>query len=367
MVRKDGFMRVAQDFRQAGFLAFPEGYLDTPDGASDYSDYVTTETKDWYDANYTYTGGANLGLNNGNLQDRINAPTAGEFPGDSDVNATTLPFLGLNSQQMRSRGIYIDHLTQPALEMLDCVNAALLGDGDTADCGAPGVTNLLQIMPFYELQTTWLSFWDTDPPGDPVSVTNEAVADDNNHSRGYAVLENELAASSTPHVISDMYRGNIGLSVTDPITEYEHLETNFSNSKGSDMVYVAVNGGGVAPEPTGYIWEADFGSAVNRVEAADTIVTPQGNEYCTRTSTMLRCMTPNDSAGSIVLTGYTKLNGQTFVPLYICATEPDGQDLFTISNSAGGAVNTATLSWPALNGYGEVGLVLSIEDQDCGT
>ena len=57
-------------------------------------------------------------------------------------------------------------------------------------CGAPGYTDVLQVLPFYEIQTTWLSKWISDPQGTPVSVTSESVNDNNSHSRGLAVLEN---------------------------------------------------------------------------------------------------------------------------------------------------------------------------------
>jgi hypothetical protein len=365
MVRKDGFMRVAQDVRQAGFLGFPEGFLDTPDGAGDYASYVTAESAGWYTANYGVNG-RNPAMANNNLQDRLDAPLAARFPGDSSANATTLPFLGLNSQQMRSRGVYLDHLTQPTLELIGCINRALEDGGDVAeDCNAPGVTNVLQVMPFFELQTTWLSFWDA--MGDPVSVTNEAVADDNGHSRGYALLTNE-SATATSLVNSRMFRGNIGLSVTDPITVDEEDAGNSDVNEDSHSLYVAVNGGGdgTIPAPMGYIWEADFGSAVNRVEVSDTIVTPLGNEYCTRTSTMLRCITPVSSPGNITISGLTKLQGQTYIPLYVCVAEPDGQSLFDISTVFDGVTNTATLSWSAPAGNVDVTLSLSIEDENCG-
>ncbi len=40
LVRKDGFFRVAQDFRQEGLFAFPEDYLDSDSDISEYSAYV---------------------------------------------------------------------------------------------------------------------------------------------------------------------------------------------------------------------------------------------------------------------------------------------------------------------------------------
>ena len=47
MVRKDGFMRTAQDLRQEGLNSFPGDYLDNSTEVAEYSAYVTDAVTDF--------------------------------------------------------------------------------------------------------------------------------------------------------------------------------------------------------------------------------------------------------------------------------------------------------------------------------
>ena len=86
---------------------------------------------------------------------------------------------------------------------------------NNATCIPPGVSTELEILPFYEMQTTWLSFWRDNVSGRPVEVSNDTIADDNSHSRGMA----ELTDTDVQTVSADTYihPGNNGLTSTDPI------------------------------------------------------------------------------------------------------------------------------------------------------
>ncbi len=65
-----------------------------------------------------------------------------------------------------------------------------LDDGGTgADCDVPDVSSALEIIPFYDVQLTWLARWNETPNNYPIDVTNEAIADNNSHDRGRATLE----------------------------------------------------------------------------------------------------------------------------------------------------------------------------------
>jgi len=356
MVRKDGFMRVAQDFRQEGFHSFPEGFMDTLAGVESYSNYVTESVTDFYD----------------NSRDELQPPgnLGYDFPGDRLISTagaeveeltdtTQLPLLGLDSQQMRSRGIYIDYQSAELVTLLACLGPAIIADKDTAGdvCGAPGVDNILQVLPFYDVQTTWLAWWNS-ARGDMVSVTSENVSDNNSHSRGLAVQE-DYTIETVIEIDNNMHRGNIGLTVTDPITPSDIPEVH-----AVSMLYVDINGGGDGVPPGQYVWEGTFGSSVNQVEAADVTITEGDNTFCTRSGTALACATADGQPGSITITGYIKKQGQTYLDLWICADGfPDGVGV--PANLPDGINNSATISWPPMGNL--TGVVLSIEGSDCAS
>jgi len=359
MVRKDGFMRVAQDFRQEALISFPEGYLDTLGGVEEYSEYVTSSVTDFYVEGrdvLTPPSGDFVGPPAGT----VGTPFPFDFPGDATDDATWLPLMGLNSQQMRSRGIYIDNLGSELTLFLNCLAGTV-----TTNCPVipPGVNDPLQVLPFYDIQTTWLAWWISDPAGDPVSVTSESVSDNNSHSRGLAVLENPAATGQQIDIDTTMHRGNIGLTVTDPITRSE--DKNDSNYvpevEAMHMLYLDVNGGvdGEPPTPTGYTWSGTFSSSVNQVDASSATIQPGGNAFCSRSGTAISCVTPNGEGGSLTITGYVRKVGQDYLDYWICSSDPALQ----VANLPAGINNSATVTWNAGTVVNDV--VLSIEASIC--
>ncbi len=356
MVRKDGFMRVAQDFRQEGLLSFPEGYLDVLSSVNEYSSYVTNSVYDFYNRNRN------------TLTPPSGDPASGpapspawsyDFPADkltaggldNEADTTSLPLLGLDSQQMRSRGIYIDHLTPEVQTIFNCVTSG------GSDCLPDGVDNVLQVLPFYEIQTTWLASWESDPAGDPVSVTSETVSN-GTYSRGLAVLE-DADASDQIKVMTGMFRGNIGLTVTDPITE---AEKTVGSAQSVHDLYIDIGlGDDGSDDDSRYIWSGTLESSVNQIDAADAIVTPGGNAFCSRSGIDINCSTPNDEPGSITITGYTRKQGQTWIPYWICLTNPGG--LSVTAQVADGVNNSTTISWSA--GTAPDDVIISIEQDSC--
>lgn len=352
LVRKDGFMRVAQDFRMEGLNSFPAGYLDTLDGVEEYSDYVTAAMTDFY-ANGPDVLAPPSDFSIDFPADRISS-MGGEDSAPTDT--TLLPLLGLESQQMRSRGIYLDQLGPEAQAIVDCI----AGNGP-AGCYVPeGINDVREVLPFYDVQTTWLAWWVSEPAGTPVSVTNEEVKDNNVHSKGLAVLENPSAPPETIDITTSIKRGNTGLTVTDPITVLE--ETN-DDATAEHLLFLDVSGGddGTEPPVTGYTWSGIFVSGVNKVDASSATVTPGGSTFCSRSGTALSCATTLGLPGSLTISGYTKKQGQTNIPLYVCATGAAGFGRETLS--ADGINNSAKITW----GPGNVTttLNLSIEDNDC--
>lgn len=351
MVRKDGFMRVAQDFRQEGFNAFPEGYLETTAGADAYAGYVIKAVDDFYNSGRD----ALIGPDG---DDGTGQPlwTSYLFPG-TETNPTSLPFPaigGVDSQQMRSRGLYVDHLGTQAKAVVDCL---IENEGDTnisEICETPGIDNYLQAFPFFEVQTTFLSWWyDKKRMGRPVFVTSEAAETGNAHSRGYATLLEE--APDKVVVQTDMHRGNIGLSITDPISPLDEMV----NARDDYEVFVNVSGGGEeASNPTAYVWTGTFESAVNGINASDAEITPiNDNTYCARSGTTISCMTVVGVPGGVTVSGYYKNAGTS---LWVCS---DNAAVNVISNDEASASKSAGISW---NLAGNVANVkLSIESSAC--
>ena len=345
MVRKDGFMRVAQDFRQEGFIAFPAGYLDTQAGAEEYAEYVVDAVQDFHENSRT------------ELTPPDGTPTQGNdnvawsylFPG-TDTGPTTLPTAqGLDSQQLLSRGIYIDHLSTEAATIVACLAAG----GTGADCEAPGVDNYLEVFPFFEVQTTWLSWWVENSAGNPVAVANEAVEDNNAHDRGIA----ELTGTGTQQVMvtTDMHRGNRGLAVVDSI---DSRDATVTTERSSYDLYVDANGGGTTPPPPdGYTWSGTFLSGVGGVNAADAALTPGMGTVCQRSGSSISCTTLNGQGGSVDISGYYK-NAAT--SLWICAS---GIGITVVNPNPAAAVKSATVSWP--DGTTTTNVVLTIENRAC--
>jgi hypothetical protein len=143
---------------------------------------------------------------------------------------------------MRSRGIYIDRVqggSELAL-ILDCmINDYPDGTENLGDlCGAPGAKDWLEVLPFFEVQTTLLSWWIENSSGDPMEITNDAVADNNQHSRGVAQRTNTASDPTLVTVTTDMHRGNVGLAVIDAISPLDNSLT----AKAQYSLFVDVNG-----------------------------------------------------------------------------------------------------------------------------
>ena len=211
MVRVDGFMRVGQDFRQEGRNVFPENYLDETSEVEDYSNWITTSTdllENALSGNYEFSP--------------LTLPAAPRIP---EVNGlpttTTLPTAtGADTQQLRSRGVYIDYMRDDLRDAIDCLRG-LPEDSSATDCDSDTIqfdkndsTNHLEVIPFFDVQLTWLNRWSENPANRPVDTTNEPVLTDNAHSRGIA---SNTFGSGSSNISATGHRGNLGLTDTDPI------------------------------------------------------------------------------------------------------------------------------------------------------
>jgi prepilin-type N-terminal cleavage/methylation domain-containing protein len=272
MVRKDGFFRIAQDLRQEGMNAFPGDYLDDDEEVGEYSDYVTEAVSDFeFDM-----GAADLYESS---PPSLTAPRDMSpeviFPATSWDNPTQMMVGGVTQQQLRSRGIYVDYMSDVLRAKINCLD--LGGEGEA--CETPEVTTALEIIPFYDVQLTWLARWNESPTGYPIEVSNEAIEDDNAHSRGVAVLAGGEGPST---VDTAVHRGNLGLTGTDPIDPW------FSFQAGRGTLYALAGEDDPGPPVSGIIISGEIISTVSGVKAADVEIEPTG-AVCDRTLTGFEC------------------------------------------------------------------------------
>jgi hypothetical protein len=269
MVRVDGFMRVGQDFRQEGRNAFPENYLDEESEVTEYSNWVTTSTNLLEDALSGDYESSPL-----TLPAPPQAPAIGGFP-----TSTTLPTsIGTETQQLRSRGVYIDYMRDDLRVAIDCLRL-LDADGIASDCDSETIQfdknmskNVLEVIPFFDVQLTWLNRWAESPANRPIDTTNEPVLTDNAHSRGIA---SKTFGSGTSTVLATGHRGNLGLTDTDPI------EPGFSNWLGTAQLRVSALTSDPPPSPGNAIIRGLITSGVAGLRATD-IEVESSQAYCNR-------------------------------------------------------------------------------------
>ena len=275
LVRVDGFMRVAQDMRQEGRNAFPENYLDESSEIGDYSSWATTAVNSFENALTDGYETAPVALASPPL-----APADGGFP-----TGTTLPTAAsAETQQLRSRGVYVDYMSDDLRTAIDCLRT--LPDGGVAtDCDTgdvifdrTGSANVLEVIPFYDVQLTSLNRWTESPANTPVDTTNETVATNNAHSRGLA----SYSTTGTSVVSATGHRGNLGLTDTDPI------DPNFSGWLSSASLNVEATGGTPPPAPGSIVISGTIVSGVNGLKASDISV-EGSNANCNRTPNGYAC------------------------------------------------------------------------------
>ncbi|MBT8047299.1 MAG: prepilin-type N-terminal cleavage/methylation domain-containing protein [Xanthomonadales bacterium] len=273
MVRKDGFWRIAQDLRQEGLNSFPGDHLDSPEEVGEYSDYVTAAVSAYEAA----VGATDLyELNPPSLTRPADMATPVIFPASTLANPTNFASSGTIEQQLRARGIYLDYLSDTLRTRINCLDAGGTGD----DCEVPDVNSALEIIPFYDVQLTWLSRWNETPNNNPIDVTNEAIADDNSHDRGIATLQLGFGFST---ISSAVHTGNLGLTGTDPIDPW------YTSEEESYNLYALAQDFSTPPPLSGIIVSGSITSAIPGVKAADVEIEASG-AACDRTNTGYECV-----------------------------------------------------------------------------
>lgn len=273
MVRKDGFWRIAQDLRQEGLNAFPANFLDQESEVDIYSDYVT-DAVELYETAMGRT--AQYEIEPPSLTRPANMVPSLVFPASTPATATQMSYTGVSSQQLRSRGIYIDYMSDELRQRINCLQDGYSG----SSCGVPGVTTALEVIPFYDVQLTWLSRWTETPTNFPIDVTNEAIADDNLHSRGIATLEGGIAYTV---INSAVHNSNLGLTGTDPIDPSYNYDVEAYN------LHARAVDPNAPPGMTTVTISGTITSSVGGVKAADVEISFD-EAQCDRTNTGYKCV-----------------------------------------------------------------------------
>jgi prepilin-type N-terminal cleavage/methylation domain-containing protein len=330
LVRKDGFFRVAQDMRREGMNIFPMDFLDQDSEVSTYSDYVI-------DAVQAFEQSLSDGYQQASSVPQLAEPGDNTFPDE-----TTLPINPygsvLTEQQLRSRGIYVDFMSKDLRQVVDCLQAGLAAEscsgleGNTVDLDVVGSGNVLELLPFYDVQLTWLTRWTETPANYPVDVTNEALRTDNAHSRGIAA---RTGGTGMSRVYASAHRGNIGLTDTDPI---DGRFTSLVTSASIDVEATSSDPAGPAPEElvSGRILSGVAGVQASKVEilASDAI--------CNRTADGYSCWIAGSSP-RLTVSNYRKQNSN----MVACS-----DTLYTTNQSI--TANNPTTPFSLFGGWGLV-------------
>ena len=167
-------------------------------------------------------------------------------------------------------------MTDALREKINCLED---NNGDGVFCQVPNVTTAMEIIPFYDVQLTWLARWNETPNNLPVDVTNEAIADNNAHDRGVASMQAPVGTST---VTSSVHTGNLGLTGTDPTDPW------YTADEESYYLYVDVDVDNPPPALSGVIISGNITSVVPGLKASDVEIEATGAQ-CDRTNTGYEC------------------------------------------------------------------------------
>ena len=273
LIRKDGFFRVAQDLRQEGLNNFPADYLDVADEVLEYSTYITEavtqyETDVWGVSDYE--------LSPPILTAAANMDPAVVFPASTFLKASVMEPGGVTEQQLRTRGIYIDYMGEVLQKKIGCLLGRILVGCDDID--VPNVSTVLEIIPFYDVQLTWLARWNESPNNIPVDVTNDPIQNDNSHNRGIASLYGKGYST----VSASAHKGNLGLTGTDPI------DPGYETNEASKFMYILSRDAESSVTLSNIIISGNITTAIPGQKAADVVISSDDAE-CDRTNTGYEC------------------------------------------------------------------------------
>lgn len=301
LIRIDGFFRVGQDFRMEGLNVFQEDFLITAGEVTDYSDYVTGEVGTFAEAAITAGSGYQTSPPTITPPGRTALGTTPIPDTDLTLGYTYLPTpVGATNQQLRSRSIYLDYLSDDLRAVINCINTESTPEAKLAckqgdvKLDRTGSTNILELLPFFEVQTTFLNEWDENPIDTYVTVTNEPVKTDNTHSRGRGT---KVSTTGNAMAEATAHRGVLGLTATDPIDNI--FETQ------SAEIQVVIDAG-TTPPVAGRVISGVIYSYVPGVQASDIVMTAT-DASCNFTDPTFTCFIPDGASNpKMKIEGYSK-------------------------------------------------------------
>jgi Tfp pilus assembly protein PilV len=203
LIRKDGFFRVTHDLNRQALFGFPQDYLDNDSEVTAYSGYVIEAATDYVASDLAeFKQPGDEGLFSSFL-----VPASSPNRDPVATAPTTLPTpLGNESQQLRSRGVYVDYVTNSLRsEMRNCPGES---------CIVPEYASPQEMLPFFELQLTELSTWTEAPIAAPVDVGSKGERSD--YAPGEAALQSEGIGGQSEIEIS-LHVGNPAFLGGDPV------------------------------------------------------------------------------------------------------------------------------------------------------
>ena len=214
MKRIDGVWRVMQDWRVANIKIMPETTLTSPTNLADYQNYVKSYIQDYLTAISTGS-------------DNSSAIT----PSTVWTNEPNTYDLGLDATlQLVARAIYVDFMDSEMVNTLKSLHTTT-GSGFNGD-------EILQLIPFYEINVTKLANWSSTAPTVAGRNTdpdfNEPLQTNNAHGRG-RVTGNTAGTASISAFIE---MSNTGLTDTQPI---DPQDITIANGR-TDSLDITVSG-----------------------------------------------------------------------------------------------------------------------------
>ena len=335
LVRKDGFFRVAQDFSIQDLNVFPYDYLVGTTDVTAYSSWLTGEVS-------TFTNTLVASPDGYGVSVPFIAPIfarATRTPhastvvasGDLTLDWTELPTaLNADFQQLRSRGVYIDYMIKDLRYAIACINGGSSAEtckyGDVILDKVTG-TNVLEIIPFFEVQMTFLNSWEEELGKITVEVTSEPLETGNAHTRG--VASEAVNGTSFEVVTATGSDGVLGFTDTDPIEPNDPLDPSYNNFSNTIEVHLDNSG---ATTHTGKIVTGTITSGVSGVQARSVVITGT-NAICNYVGVTFTCLVPAGGGAVLTLANYHKTNDKNIVA---CSSDtvtlPSAQGSDTASN-----------------------------------
>ena len=305
LVRKDGFFVVAQDFDLGSLNVFPYDFLVGPVDVAAYSGWLTGEVDTFTDTLHLSgydESSADYDFIPPELADPVRSTDPGvPIAGELVPQWTSLPTaLNKNFQQLRSRGVYVDYMTADLIAVVNCLK--LGGDAETCQSGdvildKGGSEDALEIIPFFEVQLTFLNSWSEDMAETVVEVTSEPVETGNTHSRGE--VSKVPAAVSFAEVTATGHQGVLGFTDTDPI------DMNYDAALIDNTIDVYLTNDGPV-DPGGIVITGTITSGVNGVNARNVVLVPSG-AACDFVGVTFTCLV-TDAIAELRVSNYHKQN-----------------------------------------------------------